>query len=85
MYSVVYVSASHLHTANLQENQKVRIYNLSAEKSSHGLPSLKSARIADTILVSEVLGSSSQSHDRQQRHDWLTLLIRESLGRECII
>lgn len=55
-------------------------------KSPLGLPSLRQVKEAGTVSLTEISRnlpqplSSSDSHTKGKRRDWLTLLVRESLG-----
>ncbi len=93
--AVVEAATTLLLTARISEGSRVVIYPLSAQnatKRSTWLPSLQAAQHADTIqlreidtngapLITPISGSQKISDkDKGKQRNWLTLLVRESLG-----
>lgn len=90
---VVEATASLLLTARILDGSKVVIYSLSAQSATKRLtwlPSLQGAQHANLVQLREidtngapliVPNSGSQKiSDKGMQRDWLTLLVRESLG-----
>jgi AAA family ATPase len=91
--AVVEATTTLLLTARISEGSKVVIYPLSAQnatKRSRWLPSLQAAQHADTVQLREIdangappilpISGSQKISDKGKQRNWLTLLIRESLG-----
>lgn len=85
-----------LLTAHLTPGAKAQLFPLASGRPPKHIPSLKNARAAHTIRMREVLpepsptltdprskahsSAQAQSAATAKRRDWLTLLVRETLG-----
>ncbi|KAH8116823.1 AAA family ATPase [Phellopilus nigrolimitatus] len=76
---VVCVSTSHMLSANIQNQAKVKVIPLTEGKSYSGLPSLKGLREARSVSISEATEGFSETIKDAKKPDWLTLYIREVL------
>jgi hypothetical protein len=90
--AVVELASTFLLTAHVPEGYKAVIYPLNALNSTSRpawLSSLREARHADTVRLFEIdisngapvtVTVSQKASEKVKRRDWLTLLLRESLG-----
>jgi AAA family ATPase len=87
--SAIQASQSILLTGRLSVGAKVNIIPLPSTGSLKyfiGLPSLRQVKEAGTVSLKEISrnlpppSTSADAHVKDKRRDWLTLLVRESLG-----
>ncbi|THU85607.1 AAA-domain-containing protein [Dendrothele bispora CBS 962.96] len=83
----VHLSAAHVLTAQLQSGQEAVVVPLSTSKPANGLPSLRQIQDARVIRLKEIVVPGSESprtvrkqDSKQKQRDWLSLLLRETLG-----
>ena len=90
---VVEATITLLLTARISEGSQVVIFPLSAQNAidrSMWLPSLQAAQHADTVQLREIdtngaplirpISGSQKISDKGKQRNWLTLLVRESMG-----
>ncbi|TFK22011.1 AAA family ATPase [Coprinopsis marcescibilis] len=77
------ISLSHALTAGLEEGEPARLYPLTGAASASkppGLPSVQHAKEARKILLQEMqMEGSEGSTEKEEKLEWLTLLLREHL------
>lgn len=80
----VFLSSSHLLTAGILEGSHVQILPLARGKLASGLPALDSIQRAHSVQLREIAETLSaptkSASDKGKHKDWLSLLLRETLG-----
>jgi AAA family ATPase len=85
---VVEVANSFLLTARISEHSKVVLYSLSSKNTTRyptWLPSIQAAYHAHAVWlreihINEIPVITSDTSEKGKKRDWLTLLVRETLG-----
>ena len=88
LLTVIEVSSSHLFTARVSEGSKVVLFSQNTVGRPTWLPSVQEAHQADTVRLREIhingtpmIAPVSQKNTiKGKKRDWLTLLVRETLG-----